>query len=71
MECEQEMITAGRPDRGSAVVGRALYPLAPLRVVWISSEEGRVPSWMEPDAAWAGAVISVWWDYYPSGGDAR
>lgn len=66
MECEQEMVTAGRSDRGTTVVRRALYPLAPLRVVSISSEEGRVPSWMEPDPAWAAAVISVWWDYPPS-----
>jgi hypothetical protein len=66
MGSEQKTVTAGRSDRGAAVVGRALYPLAPLRVVSISSEEGRVPSWMEPDPAWAGAVISVWWDYPPS-----
>jgi hypothetical protein len=67
MERNQEVATAGCSERGAAMAAaRTLYPLAPLCLTSGSGPSGRVPSWMEADAAEADAPITVWWDYPPS-----
>jgi hypothetical protein len=66
MERNQEAATAGGSERGAALAARALYPLAPLWLTPGSGPSGRVPAWMEADAAEADAPITVWWDYPPS-----
>jgi hypothetical protein len=71
MECEKEVGTVGNSGHGAAMAGRTLYPLPPLRLVPAPAANEREPSWIDADLADRDALISVWWDYYPSGGDAR
>jgi hypothetical protein len=62
MERETELRTAGSSGHGAGVVGRTLYPLAPLRLVSPSAANEGQPFWMDADLA----PIAVWWDYPPS-----
>jgi len=65
MEHKKEMVSAGISARGTAMVARTLYLVAPPSVTSASAANGRVPSWMEPNSAEQDAPISVWWDYPP------
>jgi hypothetical protein len=65
MKTEEQVRTAGNSSRGIGMGGRTLYPVVTRPPTSAATAIGQ-PSWSETNTAGSDALISVWWEYYPS-----